>query len=176
MVMPTLKIPVTTGDHIRGNIHAPYTLVEYGNYECSYCALAHPVVQQVQAYFGDQLRLVYRNFPLREAHPHAEIAAETAEFAAEYGKFWEMHDLILMDNENLSKSWLLALSTQLELPITNLQEAWVEKRYQAKIRADFQGGVISGVNGTPTFFIKGYRYNRPPTVDELIKAIELAYE
>lgn len=174
--MSTLKIPVTTTDHIRGNFDAPYTLVEYGDYECSYCALAHPVVQQVQAYFGDRLRLVFRNFPLREMHPHAEAAAETAEFAAEYGKFWEMHDLILMENENLSKSLLITLADELELPITELQETWADQRYQTKIREDFQEGVRSGVNGTPTFFINGYRYNGGLEVDELIEAIEQAYE
>lgn len=174
--MSNLKVPVTLGDHIRGNFDSPYTLVEYGDFECSHCAWAHLIIQQVQAYFNDQLRLVYRHFPLREVHPHAEVAAETAEFAAEYDKFWQMHDLIFENYDNLSKSLLLACATELALPLTKLQEAWLERRYQTKIRNDFQGGVISGVNGTPTFFINGYRYNGAPEVDELIEAIERAYE
>jgi protein-disulfide isomerase len=174
--MPTLKIPVTMADHIRGHFDAPYTLVEYGDYECSYCALAHPVVQQVQTYFGDRLRFVYRNFPLREAHPHAEIAAETAEFAAQFDQFWEMHDLIYQNNSNLSKELLIELARRLGLPVGELKDVFAIKPYQSKIRSDFQGGVISGVNGTPTFFINGYRYNGAPEVDELIDAIERAYE
>jgi protein-disulfide isomerase len=175
--MPTLKIPVTTADHIRGDINAPYTLVEYGDYECSYCALAHPVVQQVHSYFGDQLRFVYRNFPLREAHPHAEIAAETAEFAAQFDKFWEMHDLIYENNSNLSKELLIELARRIGgLPVGELKDVFAIRPYQPKIRGDFQGGIMSGVNGTPTFFINGYRYNGAPEVDELIEAIEQAYE
>lgn len=174
--MPTLKIPVTTADHIRGNFDAPYTLVEYGDYECPYCALAHPMVQQVQAYFGDRLRFVYRNFPLREAHPHAEVAAEIAEFADQFDKFWEMHDLIYENNSNLSKELLIELARRLGLPVGELKDVFAIRPYQPKIRADFQGGVVSGVNGTPTFFINGYRYNGAPEVDELIEAIELAYE
>src|SRR5215470_13233394 len=92
--MATLKVPVTSDDHIQGDDNAPVILVEYGDYECPHCGHAYPIVKALQREFGDRLRFVFRNFPLRELHPHAEAAAEAAEFAGEHEKFWEMHDLI----------------------------------------------------------------------------------
>src|SRR5712671_3417123 len=89
-----LKIPVTPADHIQGDEKAPLTLVEYGDYECSYCGMAYPIVKRVQSHLGDKLRFVFRNFPLAQAHPHALGAAEFAEAAALQGKFWEMHDML----------------------------------------------------------------------------------
>ena len=101
--MATLKIPVNTEDHIQGNSHAIITLVEYGDYECPYCGMAYPVVKQLQKHFDKQLRFVFRNFPLTEAHPYAQIAAETAEFAASHNRFWEMHDLLYENQSSLSE-------------------------------------------------------------------------
>ncbi len=92
--MSTLKVPVGTADHIQGDENAALTLVEYGDYECPHCGHAYPIVKRVQKHFGKRLRFVFRNFPLNEIHPHAESAAETAEFAGAHGKFWEMHDLL----------------------------------------------------------------------------------
>jgi protein-disulfide isomerase len=166
--MSTLKVPVTTADHILGNINAPYTLLEYGDYECSYCALAYPIVKEVYEHFGNQLRFVYRNFPLSNIHPYAEAASETAEFAAEYGKFWEMYDLIYENNDSLSKFLLLELATNLDLPVVKLEEALEKKLY------DLHSGIISGVNGTPTFFINGSRYDGANNFEELVEAIEVS--
>ena len=99
--MATLKVRVTQHDHTRGPANAPVTLVEYGDYECPYCGLAHSIVNAVQAHFPQQLRFVFRHFPLNQVHPNAEAAAETAEFAAAHGRFWEMHDAIY-DNQDQS--------------------------------------------------------------------------
>ena len=92
--MSTLKAPIRADDHIKGPQEAPVTLVEYGDYECAHCGAAHPVIKLVLRHFGNRLRFVYRHFPLTQIHPHAETAAETAEFASASGKFWEMHDAI----------------------------------------------------------------------------------
>src|SRR6059036_3950665 len=94
-----LVLPVGEGDHVRGPPNAPATLVEYGDYECPYCGLAHPIVKSVQAHLGRRMRFVFRHFPLTEIHPHALRAAEAAEAAGAQGKFWEMHDL-LYENQN----------------------------------------------------------------------------
>ena len=118
--MATLKVPVTQRDHIRGPANAPVTLVEYGDYECPYCGLAHPIVNAVQAHFPQQLRFVFRHFPLNQAHPNAEAAAETAEFAAAHGQFWEMHDAIYDNQDQLGLPLLFALAGALGLPEADL--------------------------------------------------------
>ncbi len=89
-----LTLPVGAGDHIRGSVRAPVTLVEYGDYQCPYCGEANPIVDAIQRRFGEGLRFVFRNFPLTEVHPHAEHAAEAAEASAAHGKFWEMHNIL----------------------------------------------------------------------------------
>src|SRR5208282_6417161 len=99
--MATLKMPVTTEDHVQGPEDAEVTLVEYGDYECPHCGRAHPIVQRVQEHFGKRVRFVFRNFPLSEMHPHAEAAAEAAEFAGAHGKFWQMHDRLFENQVRL---------------------------------------------------------------------------
>ncbi|MDB5610080.1 MAG: Periplasmic thiol:disulfide interchange protein DsbA [Bradyrhizobium sp.] len=93
--MANLKAPITQSDHIRGPVNAPITLVEYRDYQCPHCALARPIVDQVQLHFGRDLRVVFRHFPMSEVHSYAEIAAESAEFADAAGLFWDMHDACL---------------------------------------------------------------------------------
>src|SRR5580658_3005308 len=100
-LMATLKIPVSTTDHIQGDEQAPVILVEYGDYECPHCGHAYPIIKQVQKHFGKRLRFVFRNFPLSQLHPHAEAAAEVAEFAGTQGKFWEMHDALFENQARL---------------------------------------------------------------------------
>src|ERR1700682_527411 len=105
--MATLKIPVSHSDHIRGPANAPITLVEYGDYECPHCARAHPIVNQVQSFVRERMRFVFRHFPLTEIHPHAEIAAESAELAGAAGQFWEMHDALFENQSRLSLATIL---------------------------------------------------------------------
>jgi protein-disulfide isomerase len=172
--MATLKVPVTPADHSQGSDKAEVTLVEYGDYECPYCGRAYPIVKQVQKHFGERLRFVFRNFPLAEMHPHAETAAETAEFADSKGQFWAMHDSLYENQESFSKEFFLALAQELSLPPTELREALERGDFRPRIRSDFQGGVRSGVNGTPTFFINGRRHDGPFEFESLVSAIELA--
>ena len=171
--MAALKVPVTQHDHVRGPANAPVTLVEYGDYECPYCGLAHPIVNAVQAHFPQHLRFVFRHFPLNQAHPNAEAAAETAEFAAAHGQFWEMHDAIYDNQDQLGLPLLFALAGALGLPEADLRNALAAGKYAPKVRADFLGGVRSGVNGTPTFFINGERHNGTFEFDDLVASIEL---
>jgi protein-disulfide isomerase len=170
--MGTLKIPVTQRDHIRGPADAPITLVEYGDYECPHCGLAHPIVNAVQEHFARRLRFVFRHFPLNQIHPNAEAAAESAEFAGARGRFWEMHDGIYDNQDRLGLPLLLALAVRLGLSEPELRNALASGEYEPKVRADFLGGVRSGVNGTPAFFINGERHDGTYEFDDLVAAIE----
>jgi protein-disulfide isomerase len=170
--MATLKVPITSADHTQGDEHAPLTLVEYGDYECPHCGLAYPIVKQIQERFGKRLRFVFRNFPLKEIHPSAEAAAETAEFAAISNRFWEMHDAIFANQDNLDIPLLLKLAKSLALSADDLREALTKHEFAPRVRDDFLGGVRSGVNGTPTFFINGRRHDGSFDFDELAAALK----
>lgn len=172
--MSTLKVSVGPSDHIQGDADAGCTLVEYGDYECPHCGRAYPIVKRIQKHFGKHLRFVFRNFPLNEMHPHAESAAESAEFAGARGKFWEMHDLLFENQDRLSGELYLELAQELEIDLAELRVALQEEKYKARVRADFSGGVRSGVNGTPTFFINGRRHDGPFEYEYLVEAIEEA--
>jgi protein-disulfide isomerase len=170
--MATLIVPVTSNDHIQGNFDAPITLVEYGDYQCPYCAWAYTVVKKLQNHFGEKMRFVFRNFPMTEIHPFAEPAAEAAEFASAHGHFWEMHDLIYENQEDLSIPLLIELAKKLKLPFESLNSIIKNKTYESQIHNDFLGGVRSGVNGTPTFYINNQRYNGQFVFADVINAIE----
>ena len=170
--MSNLTLPVTAEDHAEGDASAKCTLVEYGDYQCPYCGQAYPIVKQLQKHFGKDLRVVFRNFPLAEMHPHAEHAAETAEFAAACGKFWEMHDLLYQEQENLGDNALFRYVTQIGLPADKLGEALEAGTYRPRVRADFSSGVRSGVNGTPTFFLNGQRHDGSFDYDTLADAVQ----
>jgi protein-disulfide isomerase len=169
--MSMLRVPVGPQDHVQGPARAPVTLVEYGDYECPHCGAAHPIVKEIQARFERQLRYVFRHFPLSEVHPHAESAAESAEFAGAHGRFWEMHDGLFENQDRLGLPLLAALAEVLGLPDLELREALATRRYAAKVRNDFMGGVRSGVNGTPAFFINGERHDGTYAFDDLAAAI-----
>ncbi|MEI9852894.1 MAG: DsbA family protein [Sphingomonas sp.] len=172
--MAVLKIPVTAADHRQGPDDAPVTLVEYGDYECPYCAEAHPIVKRLRAQFGDRLRLVFRHFPLGAVHPNALRAAEVAEFAGAHGKFWDMHDLLYENQSQLGDRLYARLAQKLGLSVPALGEAVDEGLYEARVHEDFSGGVRSGVNGTPSFFINAVRYDGYYGEAELADAIRAA--
>jgi protein-disulfide isomerase len=172
--MSMLKVPVGPEDHGQGDLNAGCTLVEYGDYECPHCARAHPIVKRLQKHFGKRLFFVFRNFPLGQMHPHAESAAETAEFAGAEGKFWEMHDLLFENQDRLGNALLRELTAELSLDPAELLQALEEGKYLARVRADFSGGVRSGVNGTPTFFINGQRNDGPFDYQDLVEAVNRA--
>lgn len=172
--MTKLKVLVSPEDHVQGPEDAEITLVEYGDYECPHCALAYPIIKRVQKHFGKRIRFAFRNFPLTELHPNAESAAETAEFAGAHGKFWEMHDLLYENQPRLSGALLLELARKLQLTPAALSQALEEGQFTDHVRADFSGGVRSGVNGTPTFFINGYRHDGAFGFADLVQAIDEA--
>ena len=154
-----LKPPVGTNDHTAGPDDAPVTLVEYGDYECPYCGMAYPVVKKAQHQLGKNLRFVFRNFPLAEAHPHARLAAQAAEAAGAQGKFWEMHDMLFEHQDALEVEDLAAYAKAIGLDTQKFERDLENGRYAARVRDDFRSGVKSGVNGTPTFFMNGARYD-----------------
>lgn len=172
--MSQLKVPISPRDHVAGGGSSAVTLVEYGDYQCPHCAAAQPHVQRVQAHFGTRLALVFRHFPLSEVHPHALIAAQTAEFAGDYALFWEMHEAIFLNQRRLNPTVLFALASSLGLSQIKLRDAIGRGQYLDKINADFIGGVRSGVNGTPTFFINGERHHGTYAAGDLITVINAA--
>ncbi len=153
-----LAVPVEPErDHVRGPDDAPITLVEYGDYECPYCGQAEPVIRELLADFGD-VRYVWRNLPLNDVHPQAQLAAEAAEAAGGQGKFWEMHDLLMSHQEELQIRDLLSYAGQLSLDSDRFREALRKRKYDARIAEDVESADLSGVSGTPSFFINGRRH------------------
>src|SRR5262249_6617747 len=141
-ILTQQTIAIRESDHIQGSETAPVTLLEYGDFECPYCGQAYPIVKQIQRRLDQQLRFVFRNFPISTSHPPAAHAAEAAEAAASQGKFWEMHDLLYEHQRALADRDLVGYAASLGLD-------------EARVREDFMSGVYGGVNGTPTFFING---------------------
>jgi protein-disulfide isomerase len=167
-----LTVPVTERDHTLGSATAPVTLVEYGDFECPHCARGYPLLEGIRRQMGDTLRFVYRHFPLAEAHPHARHAAEAAEAAGAQGKFWEMHHTLFENQGALENEDLLVYLGKIGCDVRKAADELAEGIYTKRVRDDFRGGVKSGVNGTPTFFINGSRYDGNWTdVNEFISAL-----
>ena len=159
--MSTLIPPVSERDHTAGPDDAPVTLVEYGDFECPYCGMAYPIVRNMKRSLGDRVRFVFRHFPLREAHPHAQHAAEAAESAGAQGLFWEMHDTLFENQHALEDEDLVQYAADIGADPYRVASDLANGTYEKHVRDDFRSGVRSGVNGTPTFFINGERYNGP---------------
>ena len=169
--MAELRFPIADHDHVIGPAGAPVTLVEYGDYQCPHCQAAWPQVEQVLRRFGRDIRYAYRHFPISTVHPLAKPAAECAEFAGAHGLFWEMNSAIYANGHQLSGTVLFALASQLRLDVAGLRNALEQGTYAGKVEADFLGGVRSGVNGTPCFFIDGRRHDGSYAAPVLIAAI-----
>jgi protein-disulfide isomerase len=170
-----LTVPVSEErDHIQGPANAAVTLVEYGDYECPYCGAAYPIIKTVQARMDQQLRFVYRNFPMTTTHPHAEQAAEAAEAAGVQGRFWEMHDVLFENQKRLREPDLLSYAEALALDMKRFETELAEHVHAPRVREDFIGGVRSGVNGTPTFYVNGVRYDGSYQAQPLLAALEEA--
>jgi protein-disulfide isomerase len=167
-----LKIPVSERDQQQGNKKAPIILVEYGDYECPYCGQAYPVIKQLQQHFKDNLLFVFRNFPLAEIHPHAQTAAQVAEASGLQGRFWPVHDLIFENQEDLSHRQLAAYARSAGVDLEKLSMDMNTRNILNKIEQDMDGGIRSGVNGTPTFFINGSRHDADHTFNALKIAME----
>ncbi len=152
--MSKLRIPIGKDDHILGNPDtAKIVLVEYGDYQCPYCGHAFPLVKKFVEEYENDVAFVFRNFPLTDSHEFAMSAATIAEAAGKQGKFWEMHDLIYNNQNLLSQEMLKECVTALHLDFNKIENDITTSDIQDKIEADFEGGVRSGVNGTPSFFL-----------------------
>jgi protein-disulfide isomerase len=138
--------------------------------------MAHPLIKRVQKHFGSRLSFVFRNFPLTQMHRFAEAAAETAEFAGAHNKFWEMHDLLFENQHRMSEELFGELAQQLHLAPAKLRQALEKNEFLPRIKGDFSGGVRSGVNGTPTFFINGQRLDGGNDFNSIVDAVDLALE
>jgi protein-disulfide isomerase len=172
-----LTLPVSEDrDHIQGPPEAAVTLVEYGDYECPYCGAAYPIIKEVQERMGERLRFVFRNFPITTSHTHAEQAAEAAEAAAAQGRFWEMHDLLYENQQHLGDEDLRAYAERLGLEVEPFDQELADHVHAGRVHEDFMSGVRSGVNGTPTFYINGSRYDDSYDLDTLLAALERASE
>jgi protein-disulfide isomerase len=167
-----LTVPVTDRDHVRGEISARFTLVEYGDYECPYCRAAHPVVKEVEDRLNGQLCFAYRHFPIVNAHPHAVHAAEAAEAAGAQGQFWLMHDRLFESMTGLADEALVRLAVQIGLDARRFVSDLATNQYLDRIREDMSSGARSGVNGTPTFFVNGVRHDGPLDAVSLIAAMQ----
>jgi Na+/H+ antiporter NhaA len=160
-------------DHIRGPIDAPVTVVEYGDFECPYCGQAEPVVRELLREFGD-VRYVWRHLPLNDVHPRAQLAAEAAESAAEQGAFWELHDLLLDHQDALRPNDLIAYAEQMGLDVERFTNHLREHAGAARVAEDVDSADLSGVSGTPTFFINGRRHYGAYDIAALSTAVRAA--
>jgi len=171
--VPKLKLPVGDRDHLQGSPDAKVTLVEFGDYQCPYCGEAYGIVKRVQEKYKDELRFVFRNFPLTEIHPRAEFGAEMAEAAAAQGKFWEMHDYLYEHQAQLSNPpYFLEYAEKLGLDAKRIAGEIANHQYLPRIQEDFSTGVRSGVNGTPTFFVNDLRHNGDYQFETFVAAID----
>jgi protein-disulfide isomerase len=150
-----LAVPVSSADHMLGSEHAPVTVVEYGDFECPNCKQAAPAVKMLLERFVGRVRIAFRHFPLEEIHPHALAAALAAEAAAGQGKFWPMHDLLFDNQRHLKASQLRGYAERLELDTSRFDAEIGDTLYLQRVREDIEGGKLSGVRATPTFFING---------------------
>ena len=163
-----LDRPIVAGrDHIRGPVNAPMTLVEYGDFECPFCGAATGVVAELRERFGDDLRYVFRHLPLADVHPHAELAAEAAEAAAAQDRFWDMHDLLFANQDQLQFEDLVGYAGKLDLDVEEFTRTLTESRHAARIRDDVASAEASGARGTPTFFIGEDRHEGAWDTDSL---------
>jgi protein-disulfide isomerase len=166
-----LSVPVAKADHSAGGDATRVTLLEYGDYQCPFCGQAYPMVKAIQHRMGSSLRFVFRNFPLTNAHPFAEAAAEAAEAAASQGKFWEMHDFLYENQANLGPGLLVEAASSLKLDAKLFLGDLKARKYKERVRRDFMGGVRSGVNGTPGFFVDDVRFDGSWASGELAEAL-----
>jgi protein-disulfide isomerase len=167
-----LKPAVSSKDHIQGNKKASLELVEYGDYQCGHCGEAYPIIKAIQEELGNTIKFVFRNFPLTEPHPDAFNAAVAAEAAGVQNKFWEMHDIIFENQDRLDGEDLVLYAKKIGLDVLRFQDDMQKDTVTGKVEDDFESGVRSGVNGTPSFFINGEKYDGDWEENELLRYLK----
>jgi protein-disulfide isomerase len=172
-----LKLPFSESrDNFTGYPSASVELVQYGDFQCEHCGGVYMSVKLIQQYLGDKLKFVFRHFPLITVHRYALDAAVATEAAGLQGKFWEMHDLIFENQKYLIKSSFSKFAEKIELDMTAFENSLEFKKLIHKVVNDFESGVKSGVDCTPTFFINGLRYSGFEDFDSLYKTCKYAME
>ena len=155
----SLKPTVSQTDHSQGNPDADLEIVEYGDYQCPACGAAYPFIKKLMDNYKNNINLVFRSFPLAQAHQYATTAAIATEAAALQGKFWEMHDAIYENQDSLDENYLTELAEKLDLNIEKFKTDIKNPELAEKVSADFESGIKSGVNGTPSFFVNGEKFD-----------------
>ena len=168
------RLQLTARDHVHGPATADVTLVEYGDYECPHCAHAHEVVEELCQVLGDRMRFAFRHFPLTQVHAHAECAAEAAEAADGQGRFWQMHETLFENQQELENPHLVEYASWIGLDIAPFIRELATHEFHDRVREDYLSGARSGVNGTPTFFIDGMRDDGPPELHAMLAALHEA--
>lgn len=169
-----ITIPaVDEHDHVEGPVGAAITLVQYADFECLYSGDAYPIVKEIRKLLKNELRFVFRHFPLTNTHHSAQFAAEAAEAAGVQGKFWEMHDYLFEHQNELDLKHIKQFAETLHLDMKKFNRDITEHRYSTRVREDFVNGFKGGVTGTPTFFINGMRYDESWDLNSLLEAILL---
>ena len=171
----SLSPPAGSADHIRGDLSAPVVLVQYGDFECPYSAALYGTIKEIQAQWGERLCYVFRPFPLADVHPHAQLAAQAAEAAGE--KFWEMHDLLFENQDDLREGDLLEYARTLGLPQQVFGRDLHSQAIAARVAASVRSGRDNGVHGTPTLFVNGEFHDNRESLWEasrLVRVLESA--
>ena len=171
MTSSTLSSPVTNQDHVQGQPNAAITLVQYGDYECPYTRLSRHSIHQLQREFPDRLRFVFRHFPLAAIHPHARAAAKAAEAAAAQTEFWTMHEYLFEHQQALEDGDLKRYASELGLDADRFDHDRGSPDVEQRIERDVTSGELSGVEGTPTFYINGTRHDGGYDLESLRSAI-----
>jgi protein-disulfide isomerase len=161
-------------DHAQGSSEAPVTIVEYGDFECPYCGRAYPILRQLRQELGDQIRLIYRHFPLNSVHPHASVAAQAAEAAGAQGKFWEMHSMLFENQDALENVDFDQYALRVGLEVYRFRADLSSERFSRRVQRDFESGSQLGVSKTPTLFINGVKYDGPLEYESILKAVRAA--
>jgi protein-disulfide isomerase len=172
--MPGLKPPFNKTDHFLGDFQSPVQLLEFGDFQCPHCGAAHPMLKELTKKYGSRMVFIFRHFPLSESHPYAQLAAVASEAAGRQGKFWEMHDLIFENQAGLNEEMLIGLAKILHLNMVVFREDLTSPALLDQVESDFESGIISGVNGTPTFYVNGSRYSGPYTLLSLSHVLDQA--
>jgi protein-disulfide isomerase len=159
---------IVPDDHVRGPAGARVTLVEYGDFECPHCAAAAPVIRNVLAELGMEIRFVFRHYPIVISHREAHLAAQASEAAAAQGKFWEMHDLLFLRQASLSRVSLLEYAGELGLDVDRVSAELASGLYVERVDRDLQIGEDIGVRWTPTFYLNGRRLGPLPDPTQLL--------
>jgi len=170
-----LLLPIQPDDHVQGGPEARYTLVEYGDYECPDCGRLFQTIRELRAQLPDEIRLVFRYYPLSGIHPHAQQAAEAAEAAGAQDRFWEMHDILFANQHALAVKDLYRYADQLSLDTERFRSELKHRTYEDRVREDFRRGVENGVYGTPGLFINGIRYDGGLDLKSLLARLDAQF-